>query len=143
MARERLFKAVNAAHGVLVRVTRGRLGGRAGGMPVLELITTGRRSGRAHTLRLTSPIREGSTIVLVASRGGDDRDPDWYFNVCANPDVRVRPSGEAWQAMRARPATQEERDRLWPRIVAENRWYRGYERKTERLIPLVMVEPVT
>ncbi|MCM3883827.1 nitroreductase/quinone reductase family protein [Frankia sp. R82] len=140
MAKGQRFRLLNRAHGVLVRVTGGRLGWRAGGMPVLEVITTGRRSGRPHTLRLTSPVRDGSTIVLVASRGGDDRDPDWFLNVCANPDVQVRARGEQWRSMRARQATPDERGQLWPQVVT-NRWYRGYEAKTERVIPLVLLEP--
>ncbi|CAO5192581.1 F420H(2)-dependent quinone reductase [Frankia sp. AiPs1] len=140
MARDRMFKVLNRAHGVVVRLTGGRLGWRAAGMPVLEVITIGRRSGRPHTLRLTSPLREGSTIVLVASRGGDDRDPDWFLNICANPQVQVRARGEQWRSMRGRPATADERGRLWPAVVA-NRWYRGYETKTQRVIPLILLEP--
>ncbi|SNQ46544.1 Deazaflavin-dependent oxidoreductase, nitroreductase family [Frankia canadensis] len=141
MASDHAFKALNTMHRLLVRISGGRLGWRAGGMQVLEVSTTGRRSGRPHTLKLTTPLREGSTIVLVASRGGDDRNPDWYHNVCANPDVAVRTRGGPWQAMRARPATATERDELWPRVVADNRWYRNYQTKTTRVIPLVLLEP--
>ncbi|MCK9920677.1 nitroreductase family deazaflavin-dependent oxidoreductase [Frankia sp. AgPm24] len=141
MASDQKFRLLNRAHGVLVRLTGGRLGWRAAGMPVLEVITTGRRSGRPHTLRLTSPVRQGSTIVLVASRGGDDRDPDWFLNMCAHPKVQVRARGEQWRSMLARPATPQERGQLWP-LVVRNRWYRGYEAKTERVIPLVLLEPV-
>jgi deazaflavin-dependent oxidoreductase (nitroreductase family) len=141
MTSDRALKTLNTMHRVVMRISRGRLGWRAGGMQVLEVTTTGRRSGRPHTLRLTTPLREGSTIVLVASRAGDDRHPDWYHNVCANPDVAVRSRGGPWQAMRARPATSEERDKLWPRVVADSRWYRGYQAKTTRVIPLVLLEP--
>ncbi|OAA28133.1 deazaflavin-dependent oxidoreductase, nitroreductase family [Frankia sp. EI5c] len=135
------FKALNRAHRILMRTTRGRLGWRAGGMPVLEITTTGRRSGNRHTIMLTSPLRDGGAIVLVASRGGDDRHPDWYLNICAHPDVDIREKGGSWRPMRARVATPAERERLWPRVVADNRWYEGYQAKSKRVIPLVLVEP--
>lgn len=137
----RSFRVLNDAHRAVVRITGGRLGKRVAGMPVLEVTTTGRRSGRPHTLRLTTPMREGPAIVLVASRAGDDRHPDWYLNIVAHPEVQIREPGGQWQPMRARPATDAERDRLWPRLVADNRWYRSYETKTGRVIPLVLVEP--
>ncbi|KJE23533.1 deazaflavin-dependent oxidoreductase, nitroreductase family [Frankia torreyi] len=141
MPTTRTLKTLNTVHRALVKVTRGRLGWRAGGMPVLELTTTGRRSGHPHTLLVTSPLREGSTIVLVASRAGDDRHPDWFLNVCANPEVTVRAGGGPWRPMRARAATPAERERLWPRVIADNRWYRGYQSRTDRVIPLVLLEP--
>jgi deazaflavin-dependent oxidoreductase (nitroreductase family) len=138
---DRTLKTMNALHRLLMRATRGRLGWRAGGMPVLELTTTGRRRGQPHTVMVTSPLREGSTIVLVASRAGADRNPDWYLNLRANPDVTVRVRGEPGRPMRARAATPAERSRLWPRVVADNGWYGGYQAKTERVIPLVLLEP--
>ncbi|EFC85224.1 nitroreductase/quinone reductase family protein [Parafrankia sp. EUN1f] len=141
MVSERGFKAMNSAHRLLLKATRGRLGWHAIGMPVLELTTVGRRSGHQHTIMLTSPVRDGAAIVLVASRGGDDRHPDWFLNLRAQPDVEVRLRGDAWRPMRARVATEAERDRLWPRVVAGNRVYEGYQRKSKRVIPLVLLEP--
>lgn len=140
MARAGTWKTLNLLHRVLMKLTRGRLGWRAGGMPVLELTTTGRRTGRPHTLMVTSPLREGSAIVLVASRGGDDHHPDWFLNVCANPEVQVRARGGPWRPMHARAATEAERSRLWPHVI-DNRWYEGYQARTERVIPLVLLEP--
>ncbi len=141
MVSDRSLKTLNATHRRLMRLTRGRLGWRAGGMPVLELTTTGRRSGRAHTVMLTSPLRDGDAIVLVASRAGDDRHPDWYLNICATADVEVRVRGGSWRPMRARVATPPERERLWPRVVADGRWYESYQAKSKRVIPLVLLEP--
>lgn len=140
MVSERGFRTMNKAHRALMKATGGRVGWRAVGMPVLELTTTGRRSGKQHTIMLTSPVRDGAAIVLVASRGGDDRHPHWFLNIQANPDVEVRLRGDVWRPMRARVATPEERDRLWPQVESV-RWYRGYQKKTERVIPLVLVEP--
>ncbi|WP_261566258.1 nitroreductase family deazaflavin-dependent oxidoreductase [Frankia gtarii] len=141
MPSTRTLRMLNTLHRVLLKVTRGRLGWRAGGMPVLELTTTGRRTGNPHTLMVTSPLREGSTIVLAASRAGDDHHPDWFLNVRANPEVAVRVRGGPWQPMTARVATPAERDRLWPRVIAGSSRYEGYQTKTARVIPLVLLEP--
>lgn len=135
------FKTINGLHQTLVRVSGGRIGGRLSKMPVLELTTTGRKSGNKRSVMLTSPIQEGSTIVVVASRGGDDKNPDWFLNLRANPDVEVAYQGGAKRAMRARVADAAERARLWPLVVADHANYAGYQSKTEREIPLVLLEP--
>ena len=95
---------MNAAHRAMLAVSFGRLGWTAGKMPVLELTTTGRKSGRKHAVMLTSPIQEGSTLVVVASRGGDDQAPAWYLNLVANADVDVALQGDTPVPMRARVA---------------------------------------
>jgi deazaflavin-dependent oxidoreductase (nitroreductase family) len=69
-------------------------------MPVLELTTVGRRSGRRHSVLLTSPVQDGATLVVVASRGGDDRSPAWFLNLQDNPEVEVTLKGAARQRMR-------------------------------------------
>src|SRR5436305_12489497 len=114
MPSDLLLKSVNTLHRGVVKLSGGRLGWRAGGMPVVELTTTGRKSGEPRTVMLTSPVQEGSTIVIVASRGGDPTHPAWFLNLRDNPDVEVTYKGEAKQRMRARVATAEERARLWP-----------------------------
>jgi hypothetical protein len=88
---EQIFKALNTMHRGLVRATGGRLGWYAPGykMPVVELTTTGRKSGEPRTIMLTSPYQDGSTMVLVASAAGNDRHPAWYLNLLANPEVTV------------------------------------------------------
>ncbi len=135
------LKAMNTVHRVLLKVSGGRLGWRAGGMPVLELTTTGRRSGRRRTVMLTSPVKEGDAMVVVASRGGDDRHPYWFLNLRDRPDVEVALAGEPAQPMRARVATPPERAALWPRVTAANTRYADYQAKTDRKIPLVLLEP--
>lgn len=135
-----VLKAQNALHRAVLRATRGRVGRRALGMVVVELHTVGRRTGRRHATLLTSPVVEGERIVLVASKGGDDRHPDWYHNLVANPDVEVTIDGVT-RPMRARTATPEERAELWPRIVARYRGYAAYQRRTSREIPVVICEP--
>ena len=110
-------------------------------MPVLELTTTGRKTGRPRSVMLTSPVQEGTTLVVVASRGGDDRPPSWFLNLQDNPEVGVRLQGGPEQRMRARVATPEERISLWPRVIADHKNYAGYQTRTTRVIPLVLLEP--
>jgi deazaflavin-dependent oxidoreductase (nitroreductase family) len=136
------FKALNAAHHLVVKASRGRFGWRASGMLVVELTTTGRRSGQRRTVLLTSPLQDGDTIVLVASRWGDEHHPAWFLNLCAHPEVQVVVGGRPPVAMRARVATPAEREQLWPRAVAVHDGYRSYQEKTQREIPVVLLEPI-
>jgi deazaflavin-dependent oxidoreductase (nitroreductase family) len=136
-----MFKGMNAFHRALLTMSRGRVGWRTAGMPVLELTTTGRKTGRPHTVLLTSPVQEGDTIVIVASRGGDDRHPAWFLNLRDHPDVEVALAGKPKQSMRARVATPDERTALWPQVTAVSKGYANYQTKTERALPLVLLEP--
>lgn len=136
------MRAMNAVHRGLIAITRGRRGWQFGQTPALELTTTGRRSGEPRTTMLTSPLQLGGALVVVASRGGDDRHPAWYLNLVANPDVRVALAGRPPVPMRARVLTDAERADLWPRITATHANYAAYQRKTQRVIPLVLLEPV-
>jgi deazaflavin-dependent oxidoreductase (nitroreductase family) len=135
------LKTMNTIHRGLLKVSLGRLGWRAGGMPVLELTTTGRKSGEPRTVMLTSPVQDGDTIVIVASRGGDDHHPAWFLNLRDHPDVEVAFAGKPKQPMRARVATPEDRAALWPRVTATYKGYANYQTKTDREIPLVLLEP--
>ncbi|MFY9783129.1 MAG: nitroreductase/quinone reductase family protein, partial [Acidimicrobiales bacterium] len=109
------FKALNVFHRSVISLSRGRIGRSAFGMPVVELRTMGRVSGRTRSVILTAPIIDEGRVVLVASKGGDDRDPEWYRNILVHPDVELVIAGERHR-MRARNATKEERDELWPRV---------------------------
>jgi deazaflavin-dependent oxidoreductase (nitroreductase family) len=135
------LKMMNAVHRTVLGVTRGKVGWRAGSMPVLELTTTGRKSGAARSVMLTSPLQLGTTLVVVASRGGDDVHPAWFLNLKANPEVEVALQGAPKQRMRAREAAPEERQDLWPKVIADHRNYAQYQTKTNREIPLVLLEP--
>jgi deazaflavin-dependent oxidoreductase (nitroreductase family) len=134
------FKALNLVHRSVVRLSGGRIGASAYGMRVVELHTTGRRSGRARSTMLTAPVVDGDRVVLVASKGGDDRDPDWYRNVVAHPQIELTIEGRR-RPMSARVASAEEKAELWPRVVASYKAYDGYRRRAEREIPLVICEP--
>jgi deazaflavin-dependent oxidoreductase (nitroreductase family) len=135
------LKAMNAVHRGMLTITGGRLGWAIGDMPVLELTTTGRISGKPRPVMLSSPWQEGSTLVVVASRGGDDTHPAWFVNLRDNPDVEVSLQGAAKRPYTARVATPQERARLWPLLIAGHQNYAGYQRRTTREIPLVLLEP--
>lgn len=136
------MKTMNRVHRLVLGATGGRLGWRASGMPVIELTTTGRRSGQPRKTLLTSPYQEGSTIAIVASRGGDDRHPAWYLNVRDHPEVTASIGGKPAQRMLADTANPEDRARLWPLITADHSNYAGYQRKTSRQIPVVLLRPI-
>lgn len=138
-----VLRAANAIHRGMLKLSGGRMGWNLSNMPVLELTTTGRKSGQPRTVMLTSPLQEGTTLIVVASRGGDDKPPAWLLNLSANPAVEVALKGESKQPMRARVATPEERARLWPRVTADHENYAGYQTKTAREIPLVLLEPIS
>ncbi len=135
------LKAMNASHRLVQWVTHGKVGWTIGGMPVLELTTIGRRSGEARPTMLTSPLQDGAAYVVVASRGGDDRHPAWFLNLRDNPHVEVVIEGGPRTPMLARVATGEERARMWPIITKRYTNYAGYQTKTKREIPLVLLEP--
>ncbi|MGI8493267.1 MAG: nitroreductase/quinone reductase family protein [Acidimicrobiales bacterium] len=136
------LKTMNAVHRVLLATTRGRVGWEAFGMPVIELQTVGRKSGQPRSTMLTSPLQEGDALVVVASRGGDDHHPAWFLNLREHPDVEVTVKGQR-KKMRARVATPEERARMWPVIASAHKNYAGYQKKTDREIPLVLLEPTS
>lgn len=111
-----------------------------GGVPVCLLSHTGRKTGQVRTTPLLFlPDRE--RVVVVASQGGLPRHPQWYYNVLANPEVTVQVRGDL-RAMRARVATEDERAELWPRLVDLYADFASYQSWTDRVIPVVICEPV-
>jgi deazaflavin-dependent oxidoreductase (nitroreductase family) len=136
-----VMKAMNAVHRALIKIAPRRFGDEALGMPVLELTTVGRRSGQPRSVMLTSPVRDGEAIVVVASRGGDDRHPDWLLNLRAQPRVEVALRGGPRRPMVARIADEAERERLWTEITTFNPRYAAYQRRTSREIPVVLLLP--
>jgi deazaflavin-dependent oxidoreductase (nitroreductase family) len=136
------LKAMNAIHRGILALSFGKLGWDAAGMPALELTTVGRKSGEKRSVMLTSPLQLGDTIVVVASRGGDPTHPAWFLNLRDNPDVEVAYKGGKRTPMKARVATAEERAELWPKVTSAYKGYAGYQEKTTREIPLVLLDPV-
>lgn len=133
------FKMMNGVHRGLLAATGGRFPRTLLGMAAVELRTVGRKSGQTRTVMLASPVHDDARVVLVASKGGDDRDPQWYRNLTANPDVELVVDG-ATRKMRARTASPEEKAELWPDIVAAYKYYDSYQKRADREIPVVICE---
>jgi deazaflavin-dependent oxidoreductase (nitroreductase family) len=122
----------------IYRATRGRLMGHVNRAPVLLLTTTGRKSGEPRTTPLIY-APHGDAYTIVASKGGADAPPAWYLNLVENPEVEVQVKGDRFKA-RARTAGAEEKPQMWRAMVAEWPDYDDYQQKTEREIPVVVLE---
>ena len=133
--------ALENGHRALLALTGGRWPQRIGGMETLELHTTGRKTGERRSTMLTSPIHDERRVVLVASKGGHDVHPGWYKNLVAHPEVEITMHGTT-REMRARTATGPERAELWSQVTSVYRGYAGYQRNTDREIPIIVCEPV-
>jgi deazaflavin-dependent oxidoreductase (nitroreductase family) len=138
--KDRVFKAFTSLHEAIFKASKGRVMGKFYGMPVVLLETTGRKSGKQRRTMLTSPVHDDDKVVLVASYGGDDRHPTWFLNARANPDVVVTMEGKT-RKMRAHVASSEEKAELWPRVTGQYKGYAGYQTRTDRDIPLLVLEP--
>ncbi len=110
------------------------------GMPVVLLSTKGARSGKVRKTPLMRVEHDG-VYAIVASLGGAPKHPVWYFNVKANPVVELR-DGPVVREMTAREVTSEEKKPWWERAVAAYPDYADYQRKTDREIPVFVLEPV-
>jgi len=125
-------------HAWVYRRSGGRVLGRMGGQPVLLLQTTGRRSGRTRTTPVQY-LADGDMFVVVASNAGAARPPAWYLNLRADPHVQVQIHGDKFDAI-ARDATPEERPELWKQMAEHWPAYDDYQKKTDREIPIVILE---
>jgi F420H(2)-dependent quinone reductase len=126
-------------HTTVYRATHGLVGHRfPGAPPMLLLDHVGAKSGRSRTSPLVY-VEDGEDVVLVASKGGYPKNPGWFHNLLAHPDVRIQ-IGSQHRDVRARVATDAERPRLWKKAVATYGGYRGYQERTDRQIPLVVLE---
>jgi deazaflavin-dependent oxidoreductase (nitroreductase family) len=129
-------------HRTMLKLTGGRYPKKMIGMQTVELFTIGRKTGERRGTLLTAPIFEEDRVVVVASKGGHEHHPQWYKNLAANPEVEVAsPIGSPARPMRARTASPEEKAALWPTITKANPGYDGYQKNTDRDIPVVICEP--
>jgi F420H(2)-dependent quinone reductase len=133
-----VFLVMTTLHRSLYRLTGGRVGARAAGLPVLLLTTTGRKTGTQRTVPLCY-LEDADAYVLVGSKGGAPQHPAWYLNLEAHPEVGVQIGAEQ-RRMEARRASPEEAERLWPTILDRAPGYAKYRAKTRREIPLVLLE---
>jgi deazaflavin-dependent oxidoreductase (nitroreductase family) len=128
------------AHARIYRATNGLVGHRIPGLPPMLLLDhVGAKSGTKRTTALLY-VDDGADVVIVASKGGYPKHPAWFHNIRANPDTTVQIASER-RAVHARVADPEERERLWPRVVAAYHDYARYQERTDREIPLVILEP--
>jgi deazaflavin-dependent oxidoreductase (nitroreductase family) len=134
------FKVLGATHRAVLRLPLGNHLKTGFGMPFVELHTLGRKSGQPRVTILTAPIHDDHRVVLVASKGGDDRDPQWYRNLTVNPDVEIHIDGQV-RRLRARTASPQEKEEIWPQILRVYRGYGSYQKRTGRDIPVVICEP--
>jgi len=123
----------------MYRITGGVIGRRLVDNDILLLTTRGRATGREHTVPLLY-LRDGECLVVIASYGGRDRHPEWYLNLLDEPAVTAQ-TGRNLRSFQARTATEDEREMWWPRVVAAYSDYAVYQGRTDREIPVVMLEP--
>jgi deazaflavin-dependent oxidoreductase (nitroreductase family) len=138
-AKDGLAWVANRVHPALLRASKGKVGAKLGKAPVLLLTTTGRRSGKERTVPLLY-LAEGERLVVVASYGGDDRSPAWFLNLTDTPAATVELDGVR-RPVTASVADAAEKERLWPRLLEIYRYYDNYQRKTDRDIPVVWLDP--
>jgi F420H(2)-dependent quinone reductase len=139
-ARLPLARAMTSLHGRLYRLTGGRfLPNWAEGAPVLSITTTGRKSGRPRCTAIVY-VEDGDSLAVMPSNAGSHATPAWWLNLQANPDADVDVKGER-RRVRARRASEEEHERLWPRMRTVYSGFETYRGFTEREQPIVLLEP--
>jgi deazaflavin-dependent oxidoreductase (nitroreductase family) len=135
------LRIITRVHRALYRLTGGVVGASAGGMSTLLLTTRGRKSGRPRTVPLPFfrvPANYGDAVAVVASFAGNPKNPAWYSNLAADPNVAVQLGRRRFRT-RVELVTDEQRRELWPFIVLQAPMYADYQRITARTIPLVLV----
>jgi deazaflavin-dependent oxidoreductase (nitroreductase family) len=138
-ARVRLLNVLTGFHVWLLRVSRGRLGRRLVGVPILILHHRGRRSGELRETPLMY-LRDGDNVVIVGSRGGSRQHPAWWLNLREAGEGEIELDGVR-RHVRPRLAQGEERARLWPQLVELYPDYGVYATRTDREIPVIVLEP--
>lgn len=138
--RDRTAKHLSTVHTFFYRVTGGRIGRRLVDNDMLLLTTTGRTSGKDHTVPLLY-LEAGHALVVIASWGGRPNQPHWYLNLLRNPQATVQTSGRRFTVV-ARAASDEERRTWWPRIIDAYDGYAVYQSRTTREIPVVILDEV-
>ncbi|MBC8161060.1 MAG: nitroreductase family deazaflavin-dependent oxidoreductase [Roseiflexaceae bacterium] len=123
------------------RSNRGNVGGQFAGATLLLLRTTGAKSGQVRTNPLVYTV-DGDQLIIIASKGGAPTNPDWYYNILANPTVTVEVGMEQFQARAIVPA-EAERTRLFDQMAAQMPNFAEYQRNTTRQIPVVVLERLT
>lgn len=135
-----VIRFVTRLHMALYRLTGGVVGGLIAGVPNLLLTTVGRKTGRMHTTPLFY-LPDGPNFVVVASYGGNPKDPVWWLNLQANPRATIQVGHHVWK-VEAEQGSPELKERMWPVFCKYYPTYQKYQEKTERVIPLVVLKPL-
>jgi deazaflavin-dependent oxidoreductase (nitroreductase family) len=135
----RILRLITRVHIALYRLTGGIIGGFLGNAPNLLLTTTGRRSGKQFTTPLLF-LPDSKNLVIVASYGGQPKDPQWWQNLQIDPRATVEVGTQRWTVL-AEQADAETKARLWPVFCRYYPGYIEYQQRTERVIPLVVLIP--
>src|SRR5215470_2946073 len=130
----------SSMHAFLYRRSSGKIGGTFRGAPCLPLPTTGNKTGRKRTTPVLY-MRDGNRLVIVASNSGRKRSPLWWTNLRYDPRAEVQIMGGRW-TVKAEKASDSEKDRLWPMLTKMFQPYEGYQKKTKRVIPVVILTPL-
>jgi deazaflavin-dependent oxidoreductase (nitroreductase family) len=125
----------------MYRRTNGKIGGRMQGLPVLLLTTTGRKTGKKRVTPLSYFEHDGN-YVIIASNAGFDTHPAWYHNLKSQPQVEVQIRDKQLTAI-GEPASPALRGQLWAKLVERAPGYRAYEKRTIRVIPIVLLQPIS
>lgn len=134
-----LQRAFMALHRGIYRATGGRLAGSFRGSPVLLLTTTGRRSGRSRTVPIFFTT-VGDAYAVIASNGGSPSHPAWFLNLEDDPHASIQVDAKVLRVT-PRIAEGEERERIWKGMTSRYSGYDSYQEKTDRKIPVVVLEP--
>jgi deazaflavin-dependent oxidoreductase (nitroreductase family) len=133
-----LLALITAVHRSLYLWTDGRIGHGSGNTRFLLLKHTGRKTGRNHVTPLLY-VGDGKRRIVVASNAGDERDPAWWLNLQSHPEARIQLRDQHFP-VKARRASEEECQLLWPRLVASYQSFATYRERTKREIPIVILE---
>ncbi len=138
---KKVFQFFLTIHVHLYRLTGGKWGSQVQGLPVLLLTHVGRKTNRKRTTPL-GYFMDDNRYVIIASNAGFDSNPAWFHNVSANPRVSIE-VGEQKLQVDAKVIEPEKRNLLWAKLTKLAPGYAGYEKKTNRVIPLVALQPLT
>jgi deazaflavin-dependent oxidoreductase (nitroreductase family) len=130
------FMAINT---LLIRISKGRIGGKLGTQTILILNTVGRRSGQPRSIPIAYFFHEGKYLI-VESNWGKDYHADWYFNLQKNPQASIEVNGQKIN-VNASFADGDEYDRLWDYVTKKHAPYLEYQKMTKRKIPIAVLQP--
>ncbi|CAN5593614.1 nitroreductase/quinone reductase family protein [soil metagenome] len=134
------WERATSVHSAAYKLSGGRLGGKAYGAPVVLVDSVGRKSGKRRTHPLLC-VEDGDDLVILASKGGIDKHPAWYLNLMASPETDVNWRGEK-RHVRVRQVEGSERERLWDKAVGVYRGWAHYQSRTNREIPVLVLETI-